>query len=1294
MNRRHLYNFEDFVLDESERRLTRNGNQIHLTPIEIDLLVYFVVHPDTLLSREDLLNAIWQNEIVEINRVDATVSGLREKLGGEREAYIQTVRGTRNRRRGITRTAGGYRFVARVNSEKALEDIECPFPGLQAFDRQYYRFFFGRDAEVHHLLMKLEVSRFLAVIGVSGSGKSSLIRAGVVRALEEQQGSDLDVIVFQPGSEPLRRLATEIAGIISTKASNTDTQAVYQRLQADPIQAIRHMSELLHPRTSNETLIWIIDQFEEVFTQCRSEEERAAFSACIVALASSRDLHQSIIITIQASILSEIMNRSSQVYRQLGTMISNSTVMLHPPSEDALLSMMIEPATLVGLEYEEGLTQIILKDLNGQSGALPLLSHTLLELFERRKGKLLTRSSYIEVGGVEGSIARRADAIYETFGEDARRVIKRVMLRLSQFTYGGIDLGEAKQRILLSDLYSNDQEKRLVDDVVFSLAAARLLTISGDEHTYGAWVEVAHEALIRKWTKLGDWLAENRTGLRILNKLSRDAIEWKEQGENDDRLYRGKLLTEAQDLRDHHGGLLTDVALTEGETAFLDASERLAKREWKQERKRKTAGKYLIVALGGVAVLAVVTILVWQQRDEATRQRDIARSLRLASESYVAFDPEISLLMAMEAVKINATRSTEAALRRALALPIVQASLEGHRGQVISVSPSRNGDRVVTASADKTIRIWNPSDGSQIFVLSGHTDRVNNAVFSPDGRFIVSSSNDKTAIIWDVEDRKPLRILEGNQSIVNNAVFNQNGSLVLTAGGDKTARVWDTKSGKGTLVLTGHLDALNGAAFSPDGKQIATASKDKTANLYLASTGQVLRVLTGHAGSVLNVSFSPDGKRVATCSADRTSRVWDVVSGDLVFELRGHSDNVNSIEFSPEGNWIVTASKDGTARIWRAHDGQFMAELAGHRGGVNSACFSPDEKFVFTASGDGTARVWILNIAQSTVTLVGHSDTVYGSSFSPDGRRVVTASKDGTGRIWDTTNGKEIGRLEHGSAVFSAAYNPTGDLIATAGKNGKIRIWDAATGSLRKELYENDCLINSVAFSRSGKLIVTAGGSDSSCGKKENAARVWDVATAQCLRSFSPHADQVSTAVFDSDSKTVLTASRDGTIKIWSVSSGEQIDEFRIGVGFVNSAAFSPDDKQILAACADNTTRVFDRDHNLIRILRGHDQWVNYAEFSPNGVLVATASGDQSAHIYELDTGAILFQLSEHHASVFGASFSADGRYIATASKDSTVKIYSCRICGAQSQELLELALARTRRALTANERKRFLNQN
>ena len=359
---------------------------------------------------------------------------------------------------------------------------------------------------------------------------------------------------------------------------------------------------------------------------------------------------------------------------------------------------------------------------------------------------------------------------------------------------------------------------------------------------------------------------------------------------------------------------------------------------------------------------------------------------------------------------------------------------EGHDDYVNTVDFSPDGTRVLTASADKTARIWDAATGATIAVLQGHEDYVNTAAYSSDGQQIVTASRDQTARVWDAATAAELAILRGHESWVMSAQFSPDGNRAVTASQDKTARIWDAASGHELMALRGHEAALWAATFSSDGTRILTASEDKTARIWDATTGQQLVLLSGHENWVMDAAFSRDGTRVATASWDTTARIWDAASGHQITVLRGHSSVVSSAAFSPDRTRVVTSSRDMTARIWDAATGKELTVLRGHDGGVYAAA----------ASQDRTARVWDAATGKEIASLRGHEDIVWWADFSPDGSRIVTASQDKTARIWDAASAREVAVLRgHESWVVHAAFSPDGSRVITASRDGTARVWNA-----------------------------------------------------------------------------------------------------------------------------------------------------------------------------------------------------------------------------------------------------------
>jgi WD40 repeat protein len=593
------------------------------------------------------------------------------------------------------------------------------------------------------------------------------------------------------------------------------------------------------------------------------------------------------------------------------------------------------------------------------------------------------------------------------------------------------------------------------------------------------------------------------------------------------------------------------------------------------------------------------------------------------------------------------------------------AVLSRHTGSVESAAYSPDGTRIVTASADKTARIWDARTGVQLFVLSGHADRVQSAAYSPDNTRIVTAAADKTARIWDARSGAALAVLKGHGDAVNCAAFSPDGAQVVTASEDMTARIWDADSGKELRVLSGHRNHVNTAAYSPDGAKILTASDDKTAEIWDARSGAKLAVLSGHGDVVYTAGYSPDGSRIVTASADKTARIWDARSGTQLMVLSGHDDRVYAAFFASDATRIVTASSDHTARIWDARTGTPLGLLSGHLDRVRSARFSPDGARIVTASDDQTARIWNAGMGAELAVLLGHSDRVYRAAYSPDGTRIVTSSGDESARLWDARSGIELAVFSgHQGYVYSAAFSPDGARVVTAGYDKTARIWDARSGASLAVLLGHGGAVYAAGYSPDGTKIVT--------GSLDKTARIWDAQSGALLLTLSGLPGAIYAVGYSPDGTRIVTASADKTARIWDARSGASLAVLSGHDGFLDSAEYSRDGTRIVTASSDKTARIWDaRTGAQLAVLSGHAGVVNIAAFSPDGVRVVTASGDKTARIWDARTGAELAVLAGHGDRVSSAAYSPDGARIVTASLDKTARIWDAGIpagIGAQIQ--------------------------
>jgi eukaryotic-like serine/threonine-protein kinase len=483
-------------------------------------------------------------------------------------------------------------------------------------------------------------------------------------------------------------------------------------------------------------------------------------------------------------------------------------------------------------------------------------------------------------------------------------------------------------------------------------------------------------------------------------------------------------------------------------------------------------------------------------------------------------------------------------LTQAAATRLRDADVSGALGIILEVLPHRGAKRSYTPEALSVFQAARAAD-AQVFAISDHTDTVRSIAFSTDGQRLVTASFDRTARIWDAATGREITLLTGHTDRVNSAAFSPDGRRVVTTSADKTARIWDATTGRAITVLSGHTDRVTSAAFSPDGRIVVTASFDTTARLWDTTTGRQIAVLRGHAGRVNTAAFSPDSRRIVTASDDRTVRMWDAATTRQTALLSGHTDLVRSAAFAPDGRRVLTASGDRTARIWDSATGREIMLLSGHGDQVEAAAFSPDGRRVVTASDDKTVRIWDAATGREIMLLSGHSDWVASAAFSPDGRRIATASYDKTARTWDTAAGHQIMLLSgHTQPVESAAFSPDGRRIVTASDDKTARIWDAAAGRETTLLSGHSDWVETAAFSPDGRRVVTA--------SNDNTARIWDAATGWEIMLLSGHKDHLTSAAFSPDGERIVTASNDNTARIWE-SYAPALD---IQIGWADAARF------------------------------------------------------------------------------------------------------------------------------------------
>ena len=928
-------------------------------------------------------------------------------------------------------------------------ELANPYKGLRAFEEADTPYFFGREALVSKLLSRFdqrtEHARFLAVVGPSGCGKSSLVRAGLIPALRARglpRGDEPLVVSLLPGASPDQELRSALSRLfVETKRINKQ-DAVVDKANGHvpevhgpgysvggswdtPLVEVNGPWSLSSVATTllalrgipEGALLVFIDQFEEIFTLAQGEFARTAFLTELNNTVADSAGRVWIVVTLRADFYDRPL-----LYPSISKLFAENTVAVGPMSLEELRRAVVAPAEKVGLHLEADLVSLIQQDVIEQPGALPLMEYALTELFERKQGRLLTLQAYEESGGVRQAISARAEAIFSELSEVEKEEARQLFLRLVTL---GDEGEETRRRALRAELASAAQDEELLDQVMDLFGRYRLLTFDRDPTTRRPTVEVAHEALIRNWGRLREWLDASRSDLRVHRQLASTKGEWLRAGRDASFLARGSRLAQFQALAEPGGG--ARVALNREERDYLQASI-------VHQNKERAAGKRRMrLAIGGlVSALAVISLFAFlavvqagiaaEQAHAATEQRQVAFSREVAAEaiSQVKGDSMRSLLLALEAARIAPTDEAESAIRQALLeLDPAHILYQGHEASG-SMDFSPDSNRAVIAEHNGPVRIRDVRSGDVQAELD-HNGLVDTIQFSPDSKWIAGGSRDRLVWLWNGLSGQVVYSLTQHEAPIFSVAFSPDSKRVVSGSADGTARVWDALGGKQVAALLGHSGPVNSAQFSPDGEQVVTASEDKTARIWDAATGRQLFELTGHESIVNNALFSPDGKWVVTAGQDNTARLWDASTGKAVAVLAEHTDSVNNARFSHDSKWVVTASNDGTTRLWDVAEvrkaiasGQHaVSALVLQSGPAMDARFSPDDRWVVsTCSSPGGDHLWVARVfaidtgkpvaelgGHDQVSVVAYARPYFASRFSPDGKWLVVADGQAIGRV-------------------------------------------------------------------------------------------------------------------------------------------------------------------------------------------------------------------------------------------------------------------------------------------------------
>ncbi len=1191
--------------------------------------------------------------------------------------------------------------VAPTRELPPLTAADNPYKGLRAFGEGDAADFFGRETLIQQLLVRLgeggDISRLLVIVGPSGSGKSSVVKAGLIPALRRgalPSSENWYIIDLMPGAHPFEEIEAALLRI----AVNPPPSLLSQ-LKEDRRGLLRAVNRCL-PEDPSVELVLVIDQFEELFTLVNDEATRTALLDSLVCAVLDERSRLRVVLTLRA----DFTDRPLQ-YVDFGEMLRQRMEIVLPMTPDELEHTITGPAEKVGLIVEPELAAAIVRDVGEQPGALPLMQYALTELFERREDRTLTRAAYQQIGGVSGALARRAEAIFGELSIAGQSAARQLFLRLVTLGEG---VEDTRRRVLRSEILSLTlaEEEIAIENILEALGRARLLFFDRDLQTRGPTVEVAHEALLREWSRLRIWLDESRDDLRTQRRLAIAAGEWAQSGQEAGFLASGSRLDQFESLAQKGS-----MALTPSERAYLDDS--LAERHAQQvaeaarrqheaalEKRSRAFLRSLVVVLTlAAAILLGLSSIAYRQARLAN-----ARELAAAASNNLQVDSERSLLLAMEAIRTQDIWEARNVLHQAILASRLRLSLPAHSQVAFGVAVSPDGSRFASAGMDSTIKIWklgeslplpdsqplltisNPIDYPVSMEAGGHT-----LEFSPDGSRIAAPGSNFSARIWDATSGNLLLSLEGHSGNVLGLSFSPDGKRLATSSGDHTVKIWDTASGEELFTLAGHEYSVYVAVFSPDSRYLASGADDSTIRVWDLESSppgkELLQLANDEAPGTL--AFSSDGKRLAS-GVGTIAKVWEIdlspsdATYRLALTLPGHQNSINRILFTSDNSALLTVSADGKARVWDAATGQTTLILASETGAVNSAALGSDGALLLTANSDGTIKAWDISPAGNQEWF---AFPAYRARFSLDGKRLqsMILADNNTAKVqtWDlsASGASEVHSvlLDHGARL--SAYSSTPDLsrYVTIGADNTARVWDTTSG---QELI-SFTLQNHTGFIFG--LVISPDGTRMATGSDDGAAMIWDLSNGQRILTLSGHQGPIRGLAWSRDGLRLATASFDNTARIWDARSGQLLHELAGHSGLVISVTFSLDGQLLATASDDTTARLWDASTGKeILTLAGHASTVFGVDFSPDGKYVATGGVDGTCKLWDVHTGESLLTLPG-----FWAYFSPDGKGLVT------IQISEGMARGfyLDTSQLMSLAQSRLTRSWTVQECKQYLHR-
>jgi len=1174
-----------------------------------------------------------------------------------------------------------------------------PYKGLEAFKESDASFFFGREKIIEELLENIQKQPFIAVLGPSGSGKSSLIAAGIIPKLKDM--GNWIIASFRPKNVPFDNLSLSFIPYLYEdkivqieKAKNLTEKFIRTEVGLEDIVNMMRID------FSDYNILIFVDQFEELFTSNPYETQKKFIELVLKPFSLKSHLPLTFLFTLRSDFLSIASEHS--LFANM--MNKYNFKILTPMSELELISAIEKPLEKLYVKLEAGLSQRIVQELTNEPGSLPLLQFALTEMWKKQKFKELTHTAYDSIGGVNHALSCYADTVYESFTSEESELFWQIIVQLVRPGEGTEDTRQVALRH-----HFNDNSWTFIR----MLADARLVVTGRNENSSVETVEIVHEALIKNWEPLKSKMFENRSFRLWQNNLRQTIAEWKKSDKNDDFLLRGGRLEDALEKLENH-----KTELSNDELSFISTSVTL-----KRKKSQKIKKYYIFATLSVTMFILIISALgiysfiksieankqklISEQKTIETLQKgeelkqkliDAQHNLGLfffEKANYVLSKKNynetiLNLLHALFNLSSKRDESkiieAESIITSEPSFPIVFSfckfdtpeTICNTKQSVFQCFEKSPDDLTLAVVYKNVIKLIDIATGKTLKNLISDTSLINNISFSPDGHSLASGDDENKIIIWNIEYAKDFFILGKHRKKVNSVCFSNDGKMLASGSDDKSVILWNIESKKEIFRFEGHEQNVNSVVFSPDGNLLASGGDGHKIILWDVKSGKVISKFEGHNESINCVRFSPDGKILASSSGnpvpfinlaknfDNTIRLWNVKTGKQISKFVGHTESINCINFSSDGKYLISASgisygenqnnsdKDNTMRLWDINTGNQIFVITGHTMGVKQVDFLHNMMSIISLSKDGIICWDISDVLDDKSPIFrDYEDAAMAMQFSPHNNKQLAwgSLKSNYVFIFNNYQTKIATILKnHKDFITSISFSPNGKFLASGSRDRNIVLTDIETKNNNK-LQGHDATVLSLSFSNDEKFL-SSGGAD-------NKIILWDTISGNKVLKLKGHKDGVKSVIFSPVSNILASGGDDRTIILWNIETGKEFSRFEKHTEPINCLSFSPDGKLLASGASDKNIIIWDVvNRKLIRYLSGHEDQVNCLSFSPDGKYIASGSGsfvhtlynsDNSVRVWEVNSGNEIAIFRKHNVMVNSVCFSKNGKILASA---------------------------------------------